>query len=178
MTEVRPKICPNCRERDITEFSLCRFCGTRYDAPNRRQNPIFDERVMAGVLGILLLIGGIFYYGQVHKSIKTERYASITNSIQAANKPRLIEFYATWCGACKMYEPVLANCQANYSGKIDFQRVNVDDPNNKELTRIFEVTSYPRTFLFNRKGEQVAEIRGWLKYDELDEYLQDPELFK
>lgn len=56
-------------------------------------------------------------------------------------RPALIDFYATWCGPCKMLAPVLDELAATYTGKVDIYKVNVDE--EEELAALFGIRSVP-----------------------------------
>lgn len=61
------------------------------------------------------------------------------------DKPAIIDFYATWCGPCKMLAPVLDEVAADYEGKVDVYKINVED--EQELAALFGIRSVP-TLLF------------------------------
>ena len=70
----------------------------------------------------------------------------------------LIDFYADWCGPCKMMAPVLEKVAKAYEGKLEVVKVNVDD--EMELARDFNVVSIPNMFLL-KDGEVVNSILGY-----------------
>lgn len=63
----------------------------------------------------------------------------------AGKKPCLVDFYADWCGPCKVTSPILEELSKEYAGKIDIYKVNIDQ--ERELASLFNVQSIP-TFLF------------------------------
>jgi thioredoxin len=63
----------------------------------------------------------------------------------AGNKPCLVDFYADWCGPCKISSPILEELSKEYAGKINIYKVNIDQ--ERELASLFNVQSIP-TFLF------------------------------
>ena len=67
------------------------------------------------------------------------------NEVLHSEKPVLLDFYADWCGPCKMMAPVVEECAKEYSGKVDFYKIDVDK--EKELAQTFGIQSIP-TFLF------------------------------
>ena len=71
--------------------------------------------------------------------------------------PGLVDFWAEWCGPCRMVGPVVEELAADYDGKVKFVKVNVDEAN--ELASNYNVFSIP-TFILLIKGERVIQQVG------------------
>lgn len=72
------------------------------------------------------------------------------------DKPALIDFYATWCGPCKMLAPVLDELAEEYDGKVDIYKVNVDQ--EEELASVFGIRSVPSLLFVSMSGTpQMAQ---------------------
>jgi thioredoxin 1 len=74
-----------------------------------------------------------------------------------ADLPVVVDFYAPWCGPCKMLAPILASLAAQFAGRLRFAKVNVDEA--PDLAQRFEITGVPTLLLF-RNGELCGEIVG------------------
>ena len=72
-----------------------------------------------------------------------------------SNLPVLVDFFATWCGPCKMIAPVIAEIAERYEGKVKVGKVNVDDEN--ELAMKYQISSIPTLVLF--KEGKVANTK-------------------
>lgn len=66
------------------------------------------------------------------------------------DKPAFIDFYAPWCGPCKMLAPVLEELAQEYAGKIDIYKVNVDE--EEELSMVFGIRSVPTLIFIPMEG--------------------------
>lgn len=94
------------------------------------------------------------------------------DQLMASNQTVLVDFWATWCGPCKMLAPVIEDLAARYDGKITVAKVDVDA--ESDLAMRFGIMSIPTVILF-QNGEEVERKVGLLpkeSYVELmDQYL-------
>ena len=85
------------------------------------------------------------------------------------DKPALIDFYAGWCGPCKMLAPVLEELSDEYAGKVDVYKVNVDD--EEELAMIFGIRSIP-TLIFIEQNGTMHRSQGAMGKPQLKEAIE------
>ena len=78
--------------------------------------------------------------------------------------PVLIDFWATWCGPCRMIAPVIEEIANEYEGSIKVGKVNVDD--EPELASTFRVISIP-TIVLVKDGKVTASAVGYMTKDKL-----------
>lgn len=79
------------------------------------------------------------------------------NTIKS-NKYVLVDFFATWCGPCKMQAPVLEKLQEEFKDKITICKIDVD--NNQDNAKKFNVVSIPTLVLF-KDGEAINTMTGF-----------------
>jgi thioredoxin 1 len=78
--------------------------------------------------------------------------------------PVLVDFTATWCGPCKMLEPVISQLSKDWAGKVKFVKLDVDD--NHDLTMKYGVMGVPTLILFVN-GDPVERLTGYQPKDRI-----------
>jgi thioredoxin len=73
-------------------------------------------------------------------------------------RPALIDFYASWCGPCQRLSPIIDELAAEYDGKVDIYKVDVDA--EEELARLFKVRSIPTLVYIPTEGLPIVELGG------------------
>jgi len=88
--------------------------------------------------------------------------------LKSAN-PVLVDYWAEWCGPCKMVAPVLDQAASEYAGKLTVAKLNVDD--NQAIAAKFGIRGIPTLMLF-KDGAVVATKVGALSKSQLNDFLE------
>jgi thioredoxin 1 len=90
-------------------------------------------------------------------SAKNTTTASFQADVLDNPKPVMVDFWAEWCGPCRMVSPILEEIATEYSDKIDIVKVNVDE--EPELSMKYGVTSIPMMAVF-QNGQIAKQMVG------------------
>jgi len=86
------------------------------------------------------------------------------------DKPCIIDFYADWCGPCKMVAPILEELSEEYAGKVDIYKVDTEQ--EQELAAVFGIQSIP-SMLFVPVGDKPQMAMGALPKDNLKQAMRE-----
>jgi thioredoxin 1 len=95
--------------------------------------------------------------------------ATFDEEVKNSDIPVVVDFWAEWCGPCKMIGPALEELSEEYAGKIKIAKVNVDDNPNSPMT--LGVRGIPALFMF-KDGEVVSNKTGAAPKSVLEDWIK------
>ena len=103
------------------------------------------------------------------KNVTDVTDATFVGEVLRSELPVLVDFWAPWCGPCRMMGPVIESSAAALEGKIKFAKVNTDE--NIEFSGQYGIMAIPTMILFH-KGEEKERFVGYIPRDELEAKLR------
>ena len=102
-------------------------------------------------------------------SVKEVSDATFKHDVLESSKPVLVDFFAPWCGPCKMLAPVLESISDKFSPGLIVAKLNTD--NNQETAYKYQISGVPCLIVFENGGE-VDRIVGFMPENALEERLK------
>ena len=97
-------------------------------------------------------------------AVYTFNKTNFTEEVLNADKPVLVDFWASWCGPCRMFAPIIDAVAEEYPDEVKVGKINVDEEN--ELAQQYRVASIPTLIMF-KNGEAVKRSVGVIAKDDV-----------
>ncbi|WP_459614646.1 thioredoxin TrxA [Bordetella sp. 2513F-2] len=102
------------------------------------------------------------------EQIKNVSDASFEGDVLQSDQPVLVDYWAAWCGPCKMIAPILEEVATEYAGRLTVAKLNVDE--NQETAAKYGIRGIPTLMLF-KNGQAAATKVGALSKSQLTAFL-------
>ncbi|MFP4298793.1 MAG: thioredoxin [Spirulinaceae cyanobacterium] len=101
--------------------------------------------------------------------VTKKQFSNFEELLAYSDRPILVDFYATWCGPCKMMAPILEQVNSQMSDRLQIVKVDTDKYPN--LASRYQIQALPTLVLF-KAGQPVDRIEGVVQVQQLLQYLQ------
>ena len=92
------------------------------------------------------------------------------DKVKEENENIVLDFWASWCGPCKMMDPVIEDLSEKFLDRVVFGKVNTEE--NSQIVSKFGIQAIP-TFIFIKDGEVVDQARGAIPQKDMEEKIRD-----
>ena len=99
--------------------------------------------------------------------ISSEEFNNLVEHIEGI---AVVDFFATWCGPCKMLAPVFQELANEFEGKADFYKIDIDA--SLDIARQFSVSTVPTVIIF-RNGEPIERLVGFMPKENLASKIKE-----
>ena len=100
--------------------------------------------------------------------VKVVTDATFEQEVVKSTTPVLVDFWAPWCGPCKMMAPVVDSVAAKYGDKVKFVKVNTDENSNSAAN--YQISGIPSLLLF-KEGSVIDRVMGYIPEGNLTKFL-------
>ncbi len=100
-----------------------------------------------------------------------DKIAKIENNALTyiGDKPAIVDFYASWCGPCKMLSPIMEKLSKKYEDKVNFYKIDVDE--SSDLANTLKIKGIPTLIFFKDSLSTSIIIEGFMSETELEHYI-------
>ena len=95
--------------------------------------------------------------------------SNFSELVEQAQMPVVVDFWATWCGPCRMISPIVDKMAEKYEGKVNVVKCNVDE--STDILMKFGIRNIP-TLLFFKGGELVDRVVGAVSQAEIEKHIE------
>ncbi len=103
-------------------------------------------------------------------AVATVDEETFDQEVLASDKPMLVDFWAPWCGPCRLVSPVIESIGEKHADRIGVAKVNTDD--NQQLAMRYSIFSIPTMVVF-QAGREVARVVGYMPEETMEERLRE-----